>query len=75
VTTIDPDTGAQDVDVLRRIRDEFDGRLALNCWVITPGTIRVGDPVSLVDTDAEPEHLGGWILGAPYRAGPAALGR
>jgi uncharacterized protein YcbX len=75
VTTIDPDTGAQDVNVLRRIRDEFDGRLALNCWVITPGTVRIGDPVSLVDTDAEPEHLGGWIVGAPYRARSAPVGR
>jgi MOSC domain-containing protein len=75
VTTIDPDTGAQDVAVLRRIRDEFGGRLALNCWVITPATIRVGDPVTVVDTDAEPEHLGGWIVGAPYRGGRAAAGR
>jgi uncharacterized protein YcbX len=74
VTTIDPDTGAQDVDVLRRIRDEFDGRLALNCWVVTPGTVRVGDPVSLVETDAEPEHLGGWIVGAPYRGAAARVG-
>jgi len=67
VTTIDPDTGAQDVDVLRRIRDQFGGRLALNCWVITPGAVAVGDPVGLVDTDAEPDRLGGWIVGAPYR--------
>jgi uncharacterized protein YcbX len=70
VTTIDPDTGAQDVDVLRRIRDHFDGRLALDCWVIRPGTVTVGDPVALVDTDAEPDRLGGWIVGAPYLAGP-----
>jgi uncharacterized protein len=75
VTTIDPDTGAQDVDVLRRIRDDFDGRLALNCWVIAPGTVRVGDLVNVVDTDAEPEHLGGWIVGAPYRSGTTAVGR
>jgi uncharacterized protein YcbX len=68
VTTIDPDTGVQDVNVLRRIRDEFDGRLALNCWVITPGTITVGDSVSLLETDAEPDRLGGWVVGAPYLA-------
>ncbi len=75
VTTIDPDTGAQDVDVLRRIRDEFDGRLALNCWVITPGTIRVGDPVALRDTDAQPERLGGWIVGAPYHPAVSSTDR
>jgi MOSC domain-containing protein len=72
VTTIDPDTGSQDVDVLRRIRDEFDGRLALDCWVISPGTVRVGDSAELIDTDSEPHHLGGWILGAPYLVGAGA---
>jgi uncharacterized protein len=66
VTTIDPDSGAQDVNVFRKIRSEFDGRLALDSWVITPGTIREGEPVELIDTDAEPKHLGGWIVGAPY---------
>jgi hypothetical protein len=75
VTTIDPDTGAQDVDVLRRIRDEFDGRVALDCWVIRPGMVRPGDPVALVDTDAEPDRLGGWIVGAPYLAGAGAGSR
>ncbi|HWH10877.1 MAG TPA: MOSC N-terminal beta barrel domain-containing protein [Solirubrobacteraceae bacterium] len=75
VTTIDPDTGAQDVDVLRRINAEFDGRVALDCWVIRPGTVRVGDPVALVDTDARPDHLGGWIVGAPYLAGSTQGGR
>ena len=66
VTTIDPDTGEQDVEVLRRIGAEFAGRIALNCWVIRPGVIRVGDPVELVDSDARAEHVGGWIVGAPY---------
>lgn len=66
VTTIDPDTGEQDLSVFRKIRSEFDGRLSLDAWVISPGTIRVGDPVELVDTDAGPGHLGGWIVGAPY---------
>ena len=74
VTTIDPDTGAQDVDVLRRIRDDFDGRVALDCWVIRPGTVRVGDPVVLVDTQATPDQLGGWIVGAPYLAGATTGG-
>jgi uncharacterized protein len=68
VTTIDPDTGEQDVDVLRRIREGFGGEIALDCWVIRPGWVRVDDPVELVDTAAEPQQLGGWIVGAPYAA-------
>lgn len=48
VTSIDPDTGAQDLDVSRRIRTEFDNELCLNCWVISPGEIREDDPVELV---------------------------
>ena len=70
VTTIDPATGAQDLDVLRRIRTDFAGELALNCWVIRPGTVRVGDPVEVVATAERPDHLGGWIVGAAYA--PAA---
>lgn len=70
VTTIDPDSGALDPAVFRHIRRAFGGRLALNSWVIRPGTIRVGDPVRLVPTNANPEHLGGWIVGAPYRLTP-----
>jgi hypothetical protein len=66
VTTIDPDTGQRDVEVLRRIRHEFGGKLALNCWVIRPGTIHQGEPAQLVTTDEHPAHLGGWIVGAPY---------
>ncbi len=67
VTTIDPDTGAQDLSVLLRIRDRFATRIALNCWVIRPGTIGVGDTVGLVETSERPAHAGGWIVGAPYR--------
>ena len=66
VTTIDPDSGQGDVDILRRIRNTFGGKLALNCWVIRPGTVHQGDTVRLVATDAIPEHIGGWIVGAPY---------
>jgi uncharacterized protein len=69
VTSIDPDTGAQDLEIFRKIRRDFGGKLALNCWVARPGPIRVGDPVQLVACDFEPEHLGGWIVGAPYRSG------
>jgi uncharacterized protein YcbX len=67
VTTIDPDTGEQNLDVLREIRRDFGGELALNCWVIRPGTITIGDPVQLVPShNEEPVNYGGWIVGAPY---------
>lgn len=55
MTTFDPDTLEQDVDVLRDIRARFGGRLALNAAVLRPGRVRVGDPVRLMDraeTDA-----------------------
>lgn len=66
VTTIDPDTGDQDLDVLRRIHRVFGTKVALNCWVAHPGTLRVGDPVEVVDLDLARPSRGGWILGAPY---------
>lgn len=66
VTSIDPDTGAQDLDVFRRIRHSFNGRLALNCWVIRPGTITSGAPAELVRTTELPQQLGGWTTGVPY---------
>jgi hypothetical protein len=47
MTTYHPDTLAQDAGVLRRIVREFGGELALDAWVVTPGAIRVGDPVTL----------------------------
>jgi len=72
VTTIDPDSGAQDVDVLRRINAELGGEIALNSWVIEPGTVRLGDEVELVDTTAEPAHIGGWVVGRPYAARDAS---
>ena len=68
VTSIDPDTGAKDSEIFRSIHRDFNGQLALNCWVIRPGNIQVGDAVELVESDAEPAHLGGWIVGAPYLA-------
>ena len=66
VVTIDPDTGSQELDVLRRIRNVFGGELALNCWVIRPGAVHVGDPVSVTPTQEVPDRIGGWIVGAPY---------
>lgn len=48
MTTYDPDTLEQDRNVLFRIVKEFDGTMALDCSVLIPGTIRVGDPVTIV---------------------------
>jgi uncharacterized protein len=66
VTTIHPDTGAQDLNVLRRIRRQFGNAIALNAWVIRPGTIHLGDAVTLQPADARPSNAGGWVVGAPY---------
>lgn len=65
-TNIDPDTGQLDLDVLRTIRRQFDGKIALNCWVAAGGVIAVADPVEVVDVALSPPQRGGWILGAPY---------
>ena len=66
VTTIDPDTGDQELDAFRRIRTEFDGELALNCWVIRPGVLNVGDVAVRRPARQRPARIGGWIVGAPY---------
>ena len=49
MTTYDPDTLEQDRSVLFRIVSDFDGTMALDCSVTQPGTIRVGDPVTILD--------------------------
>ncbi len=49
MTTFDPDSAAQDVEVLKQIRRQFDGTFALNCRVEQPGAVRVGDAVELLD--------------------------
>jgi hypothetical protein len=49
MTTFDPDTLAQDVYVLRDIAERFGGTFGLNTAVERPATIRVGDPVALLD--------------------------
>jgi uncharacterized protein YcbX len=66
VTTIDPDDGEQDLDVLRRIRNDFGGELALNAWAIRPGVVQVGDEVRVFPAPEGPDRIGGWIVGAPY---------
>jgi uncharacterized protein YcbX len=47
MTTVDPDTLERDPEVLRDIGRRFRGRLALDAAVAHPGTIAVGDPVTL----------------------------
>lgn len=49
MTTFDPDTQEQDVEVLLGIHRDFGGKLALNASVIEGGFLRVGDPVELVE--------------------------
>jgi uncharacterized protein len=49
MTTYDPDTQEQDLNVLKRIVSDFDGTMALDCRVITPGTISVGEEVRLLE--------------------------
>ena len=48
MTTFDPDTQAQDVEVLKKIRRDFGGKLALNARVLEGGVVSVGDPVELL---------------------------
>lgn len=51
MTTFDPDSLKQDRQVLKDIARKFGGTLALNCYVIRGGEVRVGDLAELV-----PEH-------------------
>jgi uncharacterized protein YcbX len=48
MTTFDPDTQEQDSSVLLRIVQQLDGTTALDCSVVTGGTIRVGDAAEIV---------------------------
>lgn len=47
MTTFDPDTGEQDTEVLLRIHRELGGALGLDCEVVQPGLVTVGDPVEV----------------------------
>jgi hypothetical protein len=49
MTTYDPDSLRQDRSVLKRIVDELDGRMALDCAVVEAGIIREGDLVQLLE--------------------------
>jgi len=48
MTSYDPDTLVQDREITRGIYRRFDGKLALNCFVIEGGEIAVGDEVLLL---------------------------
>jgi uncharacterized protein YcbX len=48
MTAYDPDTLVQDKEVTRSIYRRFEGKLALNCFVIEVGEITVGDEAHLV---------------------------
>jgi uncharacterized protein YcbX len=64
MTTFDPDTAEQDVDVLLRIHRELEGTLALDCEVVRPGTIAVGDAAEVTEAakgrSRRHRHLPGW---------------
>lgn len=47
MTTFDPDTQEQDKSVLIKIIRDLDGTTALDCSVIQPGVVRVGDVVEI----------------------------
>src|SRR6266568_1778973 len=47
MTTYDPDTQVQNIGVLKRIVAQFAGTFALDCSVLQPGPIRLGDLVEL----------------------------
>ena len=48
MTAYDPDTQVRDKDITRGIYRRFEGKLALNCFVIEGGELTVGDEVQLV---------------------------
>jgi len=56
MTTFDPDTLEHNHRVLKEIVKKFDGKLALNCYVIKGGEIHVGDDVELLSGDGCEVH-------------------
>jgi hypothetical protein len=48
MTSFDPDTQVQDREITREIYRRFDGKLALDCFVLEGGEIAVGDEATLV---------------------------
>jgi uncharacterized protein YcbX len=60
MTTWDPDTQRQSPEVFRKIREDFDGTLALDCWVVRGGRIQVGDAVEITDRDGQLPQESAW---------------
>jgi len=60
MTTWDPDTQEQSPEVFQKIQECFDGRIALDCWVIRGGTIRAGDAVEVVDREGHRPRESDW---------------
>jgi len=60
MTTWDPDTQKQSPEVFQKIQECFDGRMALDCWVIRGGPIRVGDIVELTKREGQTPHETDW---------------
>jgi uncharacterized protein len=48
MTSYDPDTLVQEREITRGIYERFEGKLALNCFVIKGGEIALGDEVELL---------------------------
>ena len=59
MTSFDPDTLVQDREITRGIYQRFEGKLALDCFVIEGGAIAVGDTVRLVRGRGCAEPAGG----------------
>lgn len=49
MTSFDPDTQVQTKEITQGIYQRFEGKLALNCFVIEEGEIALGDHVELID--------------------------
>jgi uncharacterized protein len=64
MTTWDPDTGRQDMAILRRIHRQFGGTMALDAWAVAGGRVKVGDPVELTDgIESGPPSVRGRFIG------------
>ena len=48
MATFDPDTLEQDITVLRKIVFDLDGVTALDCSVLEPGRVAVGDTAEVL---------------------------
>ena len=54
MTTWNPDTREQNLEVLLDIRRRFGGKFGLNAWVERSGRVAVGDGAELLDDGALP---------------------